>query len=60
MKKYRWTDRDTDGTYWELLKGGKVVAEIGGPTSTNDKWLWYVRYRWDGTLDVIQRCSKVM
>jgi hypothetical protein len=38
---YRWIDRDTDGTYWELLHRGNVAAEVVLDESTG-RWLWYV------------------
>ncbi len=37
---YRWTDRDSDGTYWELLAGKRVIAEIVLTESTS-QWAWY-------------------
>jgi hypothetical protein len=42
MAAPRWTDRDTEGTYWELLRDRKVSAEVV-VESESGRWLWYVR-----------------
>jgi hypothetical protein len=41
MAKPRWTDRETDGSYWDLLHNRKVVASVAFSEETR-RWHWYV------------------
>jgi hypothetical protein len=39
MAKPRWTDRQTQGFYWELLHNRKIVAEVAFAEEIG-RWHW--------------------